>query len=233
LIRSQGRGGAQTQVERKSERSTDSRDTADNISTINGAAVPSVSSSVRGFDKNRVSAAIVSSDNNSLIEEWVEVFNSDSFVIAASSDMKVNGKSSVNSLEESFKSAAVINDNQTAESDLQKDFLDKETSEIMSCNVVSSIDNDKTGEITHNIHEVGFTTIIHNFAGLPKIDMKNVERATQGPREDKLTVTSNGTIGSETVRTFEAPISNDFPAMGPEEPKTDAMRGFVDTYVAG
>jgi hypothetical protein len=112
------------------ERSTDSRDTADNISIINGAAVPSVivSSSVRGFDKNRVSAAIVGSDSNSFIEESVEVFNSDSFVIAASSDMKVNGKSSPDSLEESFKSATVINNHQTAKSDLQKDFLDKETS---------------------------------------------------------------------------------------------------------
>ena len=87
-----------------------------------------LSSSVCSFDKNRVSAVIVGSDSNSLIEESVEVFKSDSFVIAASRDMKVNGKSSADSLEESFKSAAVINDNQTAKSDLQKDFLDKETS---------------------------------------------------------------------------------------------------------
>jgi hypothetical protein len=66
---------------------------------------------VRGFDKNRVSAVIVGSNSNSSIEESVEVFNSDSFVVAASSDMKVNGKSSIDSLEESFESAAVINNN--------------------------------------------------------------------------------------------------------------------------
>jgi hypothetical protein len=106
LIRSCGRGGAQTQVERKSERSTDSRDTADNISTINGAAVPSIQAAVcPALTKPRVSATIVGSNSNSLIEESVEVFNSDSFVIAESSDMKVNGKSSADSLEESFKSA--------------------------------------------------------------------------------------------------------------------------------
>jgi hypothetical protein len=233
LIRSRGRGGAQTQVKRKLERLPDSRDTADNISTINGTAVPSVSSSVRSFDKNRFSAAIVGSDSNSFIEELVEMFNSDSFVVTASSDMKVNGKSSADSLEEAFKSAAVINDNQSAESDLQKDFLDKETSKIMSCNVVSGIDNDKTGEITHNIHEVGVTTVIRNFARLPKIDMKDVKRAAKGPREEKLTVMSNRTIGSETMRTFEAPISNNFPTMGPKEPKTDTVKGFVDTHVAG
>ena len=38
---------------------------------------------------------------------------------------------------------------------------------------------------------------------------------------------------SETVRTFEAPIGNDFPTMGPKEPKTDAVKGLVDTHVAG
>ena len=233
LVRSRGRGGTQTQIERKSEWSTDCRDAADNISTINGAAVPSVSCSVRGFDKNRVGAAIIGSNSNSFIEESVEMFNSDSFVVAASSDMKVNGKSSANSLEESFKSATVINDNQTAESNLQEDFLDKETSKIMSCNVVSGIDNDKTCEIAHNIHEVGFTTVIRNFARLPKIDMKDVERAAEGPRENKLTVASNRTIGSEIVRTFEAPIRNDFSTMRPKESKADAVKGFVDTHVAG
>jgi hypothetical protein len=189
---------------------------------------------VRSFDKNRVGAAIIGSNSNSFIEESVEMFNSDSFVVAASSGMKVNGKGSADSLEESFKSAAIINDNQTTgESDLQKDFLDKEMIEIMSCNVVSGIDNDKAGEIAHNIHEVGFTMVIHNFAGLPKIDMKDVERAAEGPREDNLAVASNRTIGSETVRTFEAPISNDFPTMGPKEPKADVVKGFVDTHVAG
>jgi hypothetical protein len=75
--------------------------------------------------------------------------------------------------------------------------------------------------------------VIRNFAGLPKIDMKDVERAAKGPREDELTVMSNGTIGSETVRTFDkAPIGNDFPTMGPKEPKIDAVKGFVDTHVA-
>ena len=52
LIRSWGRGGAITQVERESERLTDSRDISmDNTSTINGAATPSVSSSVRSLNE--------------------------------------------------------------------------------------------------------------------------------------------------------------------------------------
>jgi hypothetical protein len=58
--------------------------------------------------------------------------------------------------------------------------LDKQTSEIMSCNVVSSVDNDETGEITHDIHKIGFTTIVFDGARLPKVDMKDIEWAAEG-----------------------------------------------------
>jgi hypothetical protein len=44
---------------------------------------------------------------------------------------------------------------------------------------------------------------------------------------------SNGTIGSEAMRTFEAPIGNNFATVGPEEQEEDAVKGFVDTHVAG
>ena len=93
------------------ERSANGRDSADNNNTTNGAVVPSVSSSVRSFNKNGSSAVIIGSDSNSFIEELGEVFNSDGFLIAWSSDVEVNGKSSANSLEESFKSAAIIHNN--------------------------------------------------------------------------------------------------------------------------
>ena len=108
LVRGLGRGRAQAKVEREAERLSNSRNTANNISTVNGAAVPSVISS---FNKNRISATIIGGNSNSFIEESVEVFNSDSFVIAVSSDVEVNGKNSTNNLEESFKSAAVVDDN--------------------------------------------------------------------------------------------------------------------------
>jgi hypothetical protein len=46
---------------------------------------------------------------------------------------------------------------------------------------------------------------------------------------------SNGTIGSEAVRVFKAPIGNNFPTVGPKEPETNVVKGFVDsiTNVAG
>ena len=111
LVGSGGRGRAQAKVEREAERSSNIGNTANNISTVIGAAVPSASSGVRSFSKNGIGAAIIDSNSNSFIEESVEVFNSDSFVIAVSSDVEVNGKSSANSLEESFNSAAVVDDN--------------------------------------------------------------------------------------------------------------------------
>ena len=112
LVGSGGRGRDQAKFERAAERSSNSGNTANNISTINRAAVPSVSrSSVRSFNKNGSSAMIIGSDSNSFIEELGEVFNSDGFLIAWSSDVEVNGKSSANSLEESFKSAAIIHNN--------------------------------------------------------------------------------------------------------------------------
>ena len=51
----------------------------------------------------------------------------------------------------------------------------------MSCNVVSSVDNDKTSEITHDIHEIGFTTVVFDGARLPKVDMEDLEWAAEGP----------------------------------------------------
>ena len=35
------------------------------------------------------------------------------------------------------------------------------------------------------------------------------------------------------MRTFEAPIGNDFATVELEEPEADAVKGFVDTHVAG
>ena len=98
-LRLRSKGTWKGQVERKSERSTDSRDAADNISAINGAAVPSVSgSSVRSLNKDGVSATIIRTTSSDTVTALLR-------------NMEVNGKNSATSLEESFTGAAVINDN--------------------------------------------------------------------------------------------------------------------------
>jgi hypothetical protein len=35
------------------------------------------------------------------------------------------------------------------------------------------------------------------------------------------------------MRTFEAPIGNDFATVGPEKPEVDAVKGFIDSYPCG
>ena len=59
--------------------------------------------------------------------------------------------------------------------------MDRKTSEIMSCNVVSSVDIDKICEITHGIHMIGFTTVVFDFVRLSKVDMNDIEWAAEGP----------------------------------------------------
>jgi hypothetical protein len=90
LVRSRSRSGAEAQVKRKSERATDSGNAADDVGPINGAAVPSVGSSVGGFNKDNVGATIVGGNGDSFVEEAVKMFDCNSFVVAASSDVYID-----------------------------------------------------------------------------------------------------------------------------------------------
>ncbi len=97
--------------------------------------------------------------------------------------------------------------------------------------MVGGSNKDKTGEVTHGIHEVGLDTVVGNFAGGPEIDMENVKRAAERPREDELAVASDSAVGSDAMRTLENPISNVLATEGPEEPKTNAMESLVNAHV--
>ena len=70
-----------------------------------------------GFNKDGVSAAIIGSDGNGVVKESMKVLDSDGFVIAASSDMKIDVQNRANLFEEACESAAVVNNNQAAKSD--------------------------------------------------------------------------------------------------------------------
>jgi hypothetical protein len=111
--------------------------------------------------------------------------------------------------------------------------LDKKASKIVSSNVVSCVDKNKTSKIAHGVQEICFATIVGNFAGSPKIDMQDIERAAKGPRKDEFTVAGDGAVGSDAVWTLKNPIGNVFTIEGPEEPESDAMQSLVDTHVPG
>jgi hypothetical protein len=161
------------------------------------------------------------------------MFDADGFVIAASSNVVVNGENGTDFKEKAFESAAVINHNQATETDFQKDILDKEASKVMGSDIVGGSDHDKAGEVAHDVHEVGFAAIVFEFTGGPQIDVQNIEWAAEGPRENELAVTGDGPVGGKAVGALEAPVSNIFAAMGPEEPEADAMECLVDSHVTG
>jgi hypothetical protein len=103
----------------------------------------------------------------------------------------------------------------------------------MSSGIVSGSDKDKTGEITHRIHEIGLATVICNITRGPEIDVENVEGAAEGPREDELAVAGDGAVGSDAVRALKNPGGDVFATEGPKETEADAVEGFVDAHMTG
>jgi hypothetical protein len=103
----------------------------------------------------------------------------------------------------------------------------------MGSDVVSGIDKDKTSEIAHGIQKIGFAAIVGDVARGPKIKMKNVKWTTERPREDEFAVACDSAVGSDAMGALEDPVGNIFATERPEETKTNAMKSFVDTHMAG
>jgi hypothetical protein len=149
------------------------------------------------------------------------------------SNVVVNGENGTDFKEKAFESAAVVNHDQATETNFQEDILDKQASKVVGRDIVGGSDHDKTGEVTHDVHEVSFVAIVFGFARGPQIDVQNIEWAAEGPRENKLAITGNGPVGGKAVGALEAPVSNVFAAVGPEETEADAMECLVDAHVTG
>jgi hypothetical protein len=110
--------------------------------------------------------------------------------------------------------------------------LNKKASEVMGSDVVlGGVDEDKSGEVAHGIHEVGLATVIGYLARSPEIDVEDVEGAAEGPREDEFTVARDGTVGSDAMSALKDPRSNVFATVRPKESETYTMQGFVDAHV--
>jgi hypothetical protein len=223
LLYSGSRGGRETEIERETKWATDSGDAANDVGAINRTAVPGIGGGVSSLDEDCVGASIIGGDGNCVVQESVEVFDANSFVVATSCDMNINVEDGANSLEEAFESAAVIDNDQPAETDFQKDFLDEKTSEIMSSDVVSGIDKYKPSEVAHSIHEISLATVIGDVSRSPEIDVEDVERAAKGPREDEFTVASDGSVGSDAMRALKDPRSDILATVRPKEAEANAM----------
>ena len=93
LLRGRGGSATKTEIEGEPEWATHSGNTSDDVGAIDWAAVPSISGSVRSFDPNTGDGAtVIGSDGDSFVQEAVEVFNSDSLVIALRSDMDADSE---------------------------------------------------------------------------------------------------------------------------------------------
>jgi hypothetical protein len=136
LLQSWSRGRTQAEAEGETKRAPNGGDAANDISPVDGAAVPSASSSVGSLDEDSVSPTVVSgnsdsfiqeTNSDSFIQETMKVLNTDGFVVATGSNMDAGIQNRTDGLEQTIEGTAVVDDNETTETDSQEDFLDEET----------------------------------------------------------------------------------------------------------
>lgn len=233
LLFSSGWSGAHTEVKRESKRTPGGWDTADDVGAINGAVVPSMSSGMIGFDKDSVGATVISCNGDGLVEEAVEMLDTCGFVIATSGNVNHDVQNGADRLEETIESSAIINNDKTAKANFQKHDLDQQTTKVMGGDVVGGSDKDETGEITHGVQKTCLAAVVSNFARGPEVNMKDAERAAEGPRKDKLAVACNGAIRSNAMWavTNPIPIGHIFVTEGPKELEADTIEGFVNAHM--
>jgi hypothetical protein len=154
-------------VKGESERAAYGRDTVNNVGTVDGAAIPSICGSMGGFNENSHGATIIGSNGNSFLQKAMEFFNAHDFVITASGDMMLNVEQLTDFSKETLETTAIVDDNEAAESNLEEDFLNKEAREIMGGDIVSSSDKNKTGKVTHGVHQVSFAAVVGDIARRP------------------------------------------------------------------
>jgi hypothetical protein len=85
--------------------------------------------------------------------------------------MERDAKKRTDGLEDSFESTAIIVNYQTAIANFEKNFLHEKPSKIMSSDVRSGVDDDKTGEVTHDVEQISLPLVIGNVARCPKVNV--------------------------------------------------------------
>jgi hypothetical protein len=151
LVGGGGWGRAEAEIKGETKRMTNRRDAANNIGTIDRTAVPGIRSGVSSFNKNSVSATVIGSNGNGFIQKLVEMFDADGFMVPLGSAMEGDVEEKANLFEEAFKGAAIVDNDNAAETNFEEHILNKKTSKVMGGDVASGGDQDKSGEITHGV----------------------------------------------------------------------------------
>jgi hypothetical protein len=135
----------ETEVEGKTKGAADGGYATDNISAVDGTAVPGICGSMGGFDEDFVGTAVISSNGDGFVEKAVEFFDTNGFVITAGSNVDVDVEDGTDGLEEAFEGAAIVHNNESTESDFEENILDEESGKIVRRDIIGGSNQNKPG----------------------------------------------------------------------------------------
>jgi hypothetical protein len=134
----------QSEIERKFKLAAHSRDAPDNVSAIDGAAIPSVSGNHGSFDPNKWCAAIGTRNCDGLFQGRKETLHTDGFVVAMRSSVQLNAEKLASICKDAAKSAASVNNNESTHTNFQQYVLEQKMAKVMS---MSSLDRNADNEL--------------------------------------------------------------------------------------
>ena len=112
---------AQRDIDRENERATDGGNATDDVSAMDGSAVPCIPSSMGSGDPNKRVGSIVGGNGDGLVEEPEVTFNADGFVITFGCRVESNLQDVAHGLEGGEKVAACVDNNHAAHPELEKE----------------------------------------------------------------------------------------------------------------
>lgn len=112
-------------------------------------------------------------------------------MVAASGAFDSETESVAHASKVGFECAAGIGDNQTAKTDAEKNLLHEDAGKSCSCDIGNGANDHKTGQVAHGGEHVFETIFAEYAAGLPNINVNDVERHGNRPGIDKLAVTTD------------------------------------------
>jgi hypothetical protein len=122
--RSSGAGSIDSEIERKLEFAAHSGDATNDVSAINGTAIPGVSRNHRSFDPNQRGTTVRAGDSDGLVQVSEEAFDADGFVIAAGSGMEADAEEFARRSEDAAKSATSVDNDEATHADFQQNLLE-------------------------------------------------------------------------------------------------------------
>jgi hypothetical protein len=184
------------------------------------------------FHKDFVGTSIIACDSDAAVEDTKETLYAHCFVVATSSRVEFQFEQGAHGFKVAAKSATGVDDNGTGETDLEEKVLHENVSEIGRGNIGETLDNDHTGKVAHGSEDVsGAVGVVDGVAGLPKIDMKDVKRAADGPRKQQLAVATDSVVGKDAMGALLNPSDDVGAELWPEKAKADAMQSLIFFHV--